>query len=959
MALFVWRGDARPKAQVVHVTAEFVEAGDVCTLTINRKAISFAALSSSVVPIYEGLVAAIEASDVQELADITAEVVSDASPPYLKLTGAGDGRPFTVTAAASNGSLGNVSVATTTSSYAGANEKQQIGMPSGVTGGTFTLSFDGETTGSIAYNASAATVQSALETLANIDSGDVEVSGSSGGPWVVEFKQAYAATDVSLITIDSSSLTAGTVSVVETLKGQGGTNEIIRVTMAKSSSTPSGTPLEYGMAFGSSNYIFRWKDFSELDTAAKFKTAMQEHASINSSNVNVTLVSSSGGFERVYDVEFTGSLGGANWSIMFFDESGYGTGTGLTTLQNGSATGTNEQQLVSLSGSPSGGTFTLGYSGQTTGPIAYNASAATLQTALESLSNIGSGDVVVSGSAPNWTIDFDGDLAAQDVPLLTGNGASLTGGAGSIETTQLAASPVNEKQTVSLSTGVTGGTFTLTYAGQTTGNISYAAAASTVETALEALSNIDAVAVSGSSGGPWIVEFQGSLAATNVASLIGDGGNLTGDDSQTLSITTVTTPTGPHHWSEAANWDQNSVPVTGADVRIENSSSDILYGLDQSAVTLQSLDVRASYSGSIGLPDVNAAGFFEYLPTHLAIGATTVRIGEGEGNGSPQIRLDSGAEQAEITVWGTGSPASSTGYALEWIGTHAANVLTVYKGTVGVAMCGGEVATLDSLDVSFISSRDSDALVYLGDGVTVGSIVKNGGELVIAGRSGGNITSIQSSAGEVQLRGTDGVESLTVEGGDFYYWSTGTLAAGAVISGDGQLIFDGDLRPKTVAGTISVFGDSAGVIDSAEVVNVDGYLSLHFQGTSRFADLGGDIIISRGTAAEGEEEVSVTLYAAAMQMVSVAVDSELESIAAKLATESYSHPSGKLEADIIQIDVIAPTADLSVHDASNDTDGQTVAADATEYFPVAGSAATALRLITETTADVLLKIYYK
>lgn len=39
--------------------------------------------------------------------------------------------------------------------------------------GTFTLTAGGQTTGNIAYNASAATVQSALEALSNIDPGEV------------------------------------------------------------------------------------------------------------------------------------------------------------------------------------------------------------------------------------------------------------------------------------------------------------------------------------------------------------------------------------------------------------------------------------------------------------------------------------------------------------------------------------------------------------------------------------------------------------------------------------------------------------------------------------------------------------------------------------------------------------------------------------------------------------------
>jgi hypothetical protein len=41
--------------------------------------------------------------------------------------------------------------------------------------GTFTLTFDGQTTSAIAWDASASTVQSALESLSNIDAGEVAI----------------------------------------------------------------------------------------------------------------------------------------------------------------------------------------------------------------------------------------------------------------------------------------------------------------------------------------------------------------------------------------------------------------------------------------------------------------------------------------------------------------------------------------------------------------------------------------------------------------------------------------------------------------------------------------------------------------------------------------------------------------------------------------------------------------
>ena len=90
-----------------------------------------------------------------------------------------------------------------------------------------------------------------------------------------------------------------------------------------------------------------------------------------------------------------------------------------------------ETQVVTITGAPTGGTFTLTYSGQTTSGIAYNANAATVQAALEALSNIGPGNVSASGGALPGTavkVRFVGKFYNTNVAAMTASGASLTGG---------------------------------------------------------------------------------------------------------------------------------------------------------------------------------------------------------------------------------------------------------------------------------------------------------------------------------------------------------------------------------------------------------------------------------------------------------------------------------------------------------------------------------------------------
>lgn len=89
--------------------------------------------------------------------------------------------------------------------------------------------------------------------------------------------------------------------------------------------------------------------------------------------------------------------------------------------------GTTEVQTVTVTGTPTGGTFTLAFRGQTTAGVAYNANAAAVQSALQAITTIGAGGATVSGSGP-YVVTFAGALALQAVELLVASGAGLTGG---------------------------------------------------------------------------------------------------------------------------------------------------------------------------------------------------------------------------------------------------------------------------------------------------------------------------------------------------------------------------------------------------------------------------------------------------------------------------------------------------------------------------------------------------
>lgn len=89
----------------------------------------------------------------------------------------------------------------------------------------------------------------------------------------------------------------------------------------------------------------------------------------------------------------------------------------------------SEVQSLSVTGTPTGGSFRLGLGGQLTGPIVYNTTAAALQTALEALPSLGVGNVTVSGTAPGpFAVTFGGAYAGINMPQLEVAQNNLTGG---------------------------------------------------------------------------------------------------------------------------------------------------------------------------------------------------------------------------------------------------------------------------------------------------------------------------------------------------------------------------------------------------------------------------------------------------------------------------------------------------------------------------------------------------
>lgn len=256
-------------------------------------------------------------------------------------------------------------------------------------------------------------------------------------------------------------------------------------------------------------------------------------------------------------------------------------------------------------------------------------------------------------------------------------------------------------------------------------------------------------------------------------------------DSQTIegagtatTGTVATANSGPYNWDVAQNWSSGSVPVSNDTVYIDKPGAWIKYGLSQSSVTLTKLVVSSNCR--IGLPDVNAKGYTEYLTKKLAISATTLLI----DSSASTIRFDVGSNQTACTMSGTGT--------LHFVGTHASNTVTTQAGTMQIANLGGETATVATLKVG-------GGVVFCGTGTTLTTVIVDNGSL----ETNSNITTLTVNRGFMTVT-AGAVSQLNQYGGTVNYNTSGTLGGNTVCYG--SLFFDRTQVEKTVTNPVSVYG---------------------------------------------------------------------------------------------------------------------------------------------------------
>ena len=303
--------------------------------------------------------------------------------------------------------------------YAAQSVTSDSGVPSFyATGGTYTITFAGYTTGALNYNDGAAVVQSALNSLTSVlNRGYCVVTGAynTAGGFLITFN------DYAQITI-ASSLTGGTISARQSLTNNGYTQSVIAgvegtkltITIDTSLLTTNGPAASTLIDYADSGHA-RVSNISRCNiySAGYYDVTGGTYAVTIGTYTTAAIAYNAGlaEIQSAFDAVAPGLFIAQAW-----DYPGNGNG-GFYFFY----TWRIAFSVYFVGGPATGGTYTLTAFGSATTALAYNASASDVQTALNAITGVSNrGNCVVAGSlVEGFSIAFANAAA-------TGTSASLT-----------------------------------------------------------------------------------------------------------------------------------------------------------------------------------------------------------------------------------------------------------------------------------------------------------------------------------------------------------------------------------------------------------------------------------------------------------------------------------------------------------------------------------------------------
>jgi len=372
------------------------------------------------------------------------------------------------------------------------------------------------------------------------------------------------------------------------------------------------------------------------------------------------------------------------------------------------------------------------------------------------------------------------------------------------------AQAVAQVTTITFSAYTSGQTYTVVINGK---SVSYTAAAST---AADVVSGLQA-AIAASGG----AEFS-TMTASGTTTLIltsnnpGEPTTITASATGgiTATITATTAATGPNHFNNANNWIGGALPSAGDDLVFEDSSYGVLYAMEDTT-NYGDITIDSTFTGEIGLPVQNAAGYREYRPRFLKLGDGTssyaLTVGLGTGRQPPRVFIDANAADVAAKIYNSGQGISDE-MPVIIRNTGGSSTLDVYSGKVHVdADSSGSLA---NLRITPADGGTNNVYVLIDETVAAGAIIQTGGTLEVRG-SASSINASNNAQARFVLAATCPV-IVVATGGTVYWESTAGVTTSINVHAGGSMDFARNVSAKTVAAAVLYAGgtvkDPSGIV---------------------------------------------------------------------------------------------------------------------------------------------------
>ena len=277
-----------------------------------------------------------------------------------------------------------------------------------------------------------------------------------------------------------------------------------------------------------------------------------------------------------------------------------------------------------------------------------------------------------------------------------------------------------------------------------------------------------------------------AVAATDTVTLTADTAgvpftatsSVSGGTGTIGAYSATTASAGPNDWSSGDNWSSGAKPANDDDVVLRDSSVNLCWGLDQSAVELDSLTIEKTYTGKLGLDymvfatsvdgNTTVTTDVEYRPTELEIDTPVLNIrrhnGPGSANGSGRILINLGTVACEATVEDTESAATDAGRpAVQISATSASTNLYVESAPGGVGVGTERSTTTTTIGKVSVTAVSAASEVITGTGTTITTYEQSGGSNTL--QAAATVTTCTNNGGDLLIDGAFLVTTLEVNAG--------------------------------------------------------------------------------------------------------------------------------------------------------------------------------------------------